>query len=313
MRKMKTLRYLLVLVFTCGIALSASAQYQRPGSTDGDFLKIGVSARAAALGDAYIGAVNGADATHYNPAGLSWMEPKTHVMFNHTAWFASINHEFFAAARRFDIGTFGASLTALYTDEMQVRTPLQPEGTGETFYSYNMRASVSYSRWLTDRVTFGGTVSFINLDLYQQFSENTFALDIAAAYRAGFRGFQFAMMIGNLGSDIRFVNESYPLPVHFTFGASMNAVQSDNHRLMVTGSAQKPNDGQPVGQVGAEYAFQELLFLRGGYRINYDSATFSAGAGLRFDLSRYGFRFDYAYSDFSMLGVAHRFGVGLEM
>ncbi len=310
---MRRLTLAFVLLATLASATCVRAQYQRPGSTDGDFLKLGVSARAAGLGDAYIAMAGGADATHYNPAALSWMRPRTHVLLNHTSWFADINHEFVAVAHRFDIGTFGLSLTGLYTDEMKVRTPLQPEGTGETFYSYNLRASASYSRWLTDRVTFGGTVSYINLDLYQDFSENAFAADIAAAYRGDFRDFRFAMMIGNLGSDVTFVNESYPLPVHFTFGMSLNAVESAYHVIKFTGSAQKPNDGQPVGQVGAEYAFQDLLFLRGGYRINYDAATYSFGAGLRFGVSDYGFRFDYAYSSFGSLGVANRFGLGLEL
>jgi hypothetical protein len=308
---MARLIYIIIFLVGPGIAWPASAQYQRPGSTDGDFLKIGVSARAAGMGDAFIAAARGPDAMFYNPAALSWIDERTHVMLNHTAWFADINHQFLAVSHRFGFGTFGASITALYTDEMAVRTPLQPGGTGETFYSHNTRASVGYSRWLTDRVTFGGTVSYINLSLYQDFSRNAFAVDIAASYSADFRDFRFAMMIGNLGSDVQFIDEAYPLPVHFTFGLSMNAVETAGHRVLVSGSAEKPNDGQPLGQVGAEYAFQDVLFLRGGYKFNYDVASFAAGAGLKADLSRYAFRFDYAYSDFASLGVAHRFGIGL--
>ena len=49
-------------------------QYNRPGSTDAQFLKIGVSPRATALGDAYIAVVNGAEGTYYNAAALPWVK-----------------------------------------------------------------------------------------------------------------------------------------------------------------------------------------------------------------------------------------------
>ena len=49
-------------------------QYNRPGSTDAQFLKIGVSARGTGMADAYIAVVNGADATYYNCAALPWIQ-----------------------------------------------------------------------------------------------------------------------------------------------------------------------------------------------------------------------------------------------
>jgi hypothetical protein len=78
----------------------------------------------------------------------------------------------------------------------------------------------------------------------------------------------------------------------------------------VSFSALKPNDGQPLGQVGAEWNYQNLLFLRGGYRLNHDVATYSFGTGVKLKISGDNFRFDYSYSDFSLLGQSHRFGIG---
>ena len=92
------------------------AQYNRPGSTDAQFLKIGVSARGTGMADAYLASVEGAEATYYNPAAMPWV-PNRDVVFTHTTWFAGINHEFAAATQNFDdIGSFGLSVTALYTD-----------------------------------------------------------------------------------------------------------------------------------------------------------------------------------------------------
>jgi hypothetical protein len=289
------------------------AQYKRPGSASAQFLKIGISPRGTAMGDAYIAVVGGAEATFYNPAALAWIEG-TSVAFTHTEWFASINHEFAAVAHTFGtLGTVGLSITALYTDEMKVRTPLQPDGTGETFYAGDYRVGLSLSRFLTDRVSIGGTVSYIREDLYSNFEASAVSADIALLYVTGFRGFRFGMKFGNFGSEMKFVNESYPLPTNFTFGLSMNAIEAQNHQFLISVSAIKPNDEEPLGQIGGEWNWQKTLYLRGGYQVNHDVASYSAGVGVQLNISNFGLNFDYSLSEFSLLGLAHRFGVALKL
>jgi len=288
---------------------TALTQYKRPGSSDAQFLKIGVSARAEGLGGSFITTVDDASAAYYNAAALAKIQ-NTDISLNHTMWFAGINHEFISIAKGFGrVGTFAASVTGLYTDEMKVRTPLQPDGTGETFYAGNLRAGVSYARYLTDRVTFGGTVSYINLALYDEFVEHAFSIDIATLYETSFRGFAFGMKIANFGSSVQFVNEQYPLPTTFEFGASLNAIEGDNQTLMVSVAANKPNEGQPLGMIGTEWNMNQILYVRGGYQLNHDTAEYSAGAGLRFS----NFRFNYSLSSFSELSLAHRFSLGMSL
>ncbi|MDP2363769.1 MAG: PorV/PorQ family protein, partial [Ignavibacteria bacterium] len=289
------------------------AQYQRPGSTDAQFLKIGISPRGTALGDAYIAVVEGAEATYYNSAALAWIK-NVDIVFNHNFWFAGINHDFAAAAMTFgDVGTFGLAVTALYTDEMKVRTPLQPDGTGETFYAGNYKFGLTYSRFFTDRVTIGTTINYINLSLFKDFTADAISVDIATMYVSDFRGFRFAMQISNFGSNVKFVNEAYPLPTNFTFGASINAIDGEDQKVLVTFSASKPNDAQPVTQVGAEWSYGDNFFARGGYKFNYDAATYSFGAGFKYDLKGIKTRVDYSYSKFTLLGASHRIGIGVAL
>lgn len=300
----------IIALFLPGLLL---AQYSRPGSADAQFLKIGVSPRGTGLGDAYISCVEGAEATYYNPAALAWIKG-TDVAFNHTEWFAEINHEFAAIAHTFGtLGTAALSVTALYTDEMKVTTPLQPDGTGETFYAGNYRLGLSLSRFLTDRVTIGGTVNYIHMSLYSDFTANAISGDIALMYVTDFRGFSFGMKFANFGSELKFVNESYPLPTNFTFGLSMNAIEAGSQQLLVSVSAIKPNDEEPLGQVGGEWNWQKTLFLRAGYQVNHDVATYSLGAGVRVNILQRGLNVDYSMSEFSLLGFAHRFGLGIRL
>jgi len=285
------------------------AQYERPGSSSAQFLKIAVSPRAAGMGDAFISISDGAAAAHYNPAGLGWIKG-TDIVFSHTEWFAGINHEFASVAHTFNrAGTFALSYTAFYTDEMKVRTPLQPDGTGETFYSGSYRYGISYSRFLTDRITFGSTVNLIYQSLYSDFSATAVALDIATLYVTRFHDFRFGMKISNFGSEIKFVNESYPLPTNFTFGVSVNAIDGEKNKLLVAINAIKPNDVMPFGQAGLEWNYLDLIFVRTGYRINHKVAKFSFGGGLNLNIKGNNMRFDYSYSDFSLLGGAHSVGL----
>ena len=286
------------------------AQYQRPGSTDAQFLKIDVSPRAAAMGGALISDTRGAEAAYYNPAALARI-PNMDAVFTHTSWFAGINHEFAAVAKTFGLlGTIGLSATALYTDEMEVRTPLQPDGTGETFYAGNYRFTLSYARYLTDHVTLGANFSYITMKLYHNFSADAVAVDIAVLYATHFRGFRFGMKIANFGSEVKYVNESYPLPTNFQFGLSIHALKTENYTVLASFGAIKPNDGQPLGLLGMEMNWREVIFLRAGYHLNHEVIRYSFGGGLHWKVSEYLLRFDYSYNDYSLLGGTHRFGIG---
>jgi hypothetical protein len=256
--------------------------------------------------------VSGAEATYYNSSALPWMKG-TDVVLNHNSWFAGISHDFFAAAHNFgDLGAVGISVTSLRTDLMEVRTPLQPEGTGETFYAANYKFALSYAHFLTDRVTLGASVGFIRMSLFHDLAANAFSVDIATTYVSSFRGFRFAMEIMNFGSNIQYVNEPYPLPTNFTFGAAINAIDDEDQKVILSMAAVKPNEGVPQGQVGVEWNYNNFLFLRSGYRIANPITTFSAGGGVHVAISDLTARVDYSYSGYKLLGAAHRIGVGLE-
>jgi hypothetical protein len=317
MRSRQTLHPFAIVVVALMVVIvamplrEARAQYERPGSSAAQFLKIGVNARAAAMADAFIAVTDGAEATIYNPAAIAWTNG-TAVSFNHTELYAAIKHDFFGVVRSFEgYGSFGISFTTLYTDEMKVRTPLQPDGTGETFRAMNYKAGLSYARALTNRVSFGGTVSYIDLSLYSGFTANAVSLDIATLYTTDYRDFRFGMMISNFGSNIQFVSEDYPLPTNFTFGMSGNAIEAGASRLLLSVAAVKPNDGKPLGQIGAEWSLRDVLYLRGGYRPNHDTATYSLGAGVQTRIDPFELGFNYAYNDQSLLGAVHRFGIDL--
>lgn len=304
-------KHLIILTSFVIISFGILLGYERPGSTSAQFLNIGVTPRARSMNDAFISISEGAEVTYYNPAGMAWFK-KTNFILSHTEWFANINHNFLGVTHNF--GRYGAAgflLTSFITDEMKVRTPLQPHGTGETFYSGNYRIGAAYALRMTDHVSFGTTLNYIYSSLYQDLNEDAYSVDISVLYRTNFRNFNFGMKIEHFGSEMKFVNEAYPLPTNFQFGASIDAVSTSQYDLLVAASARKPNDGDPIGSFGTEFSWNEMFFIRGGYSINHQVRSYSTGFGAQFKAGNKILKFDYAYCSYKSLGGVNSFSISL--
>ena len=52
-----------------------------------------------------------------------------------------------------------------------------------------------------------------------------------------------------------------------------------------------------------------MFFVRGGYKINVEEQNYSFGAGVNVPIDIANFTLDYAFSNFSRLGSAHRFSI----
>ena len=165
------------------------AQYERPGSAGGQFLKIGVNPRASAMAEAYISVTDGAEAVYYNPAAMVYI-PNMAFSVSHFKWFANIKYNFISGVINLkELGSFGFIFSGVMTDDMAVRTPLQPDGTGETFYSGYYRFGLAYGRQLTDNVSFGGTLNYIHGNLYQDLGASAVSADISTVVAtAGMNG-----------------------------------------------------------------------------------------------------------------------------
>ncbi len=72
------------------LALVGTIYANGPGTTGANFLKIGVGARAAAMGDAFTVIVDDSTSLYWNPAGLAKIEERQ-LSATYNMWFAGIN------------------------------------------------------------------------------------------------------------------------------------------------------------------------------------------------------------------------------
>jgi len=306
MRGLK-LTILVVLLLVPGVMYGQA----KVGTAGAQFLELGVSARAVAMGEAFVALANDASAVYYNPAGLTQLYDRE-VVFTHVDYPAEITYEFAGLAYPlYDFGgTLGFGLYMLDAGNIKETTYEYPEGTGRTFGAREYAAGLSYGRNLTDRFSIGVTLKFID-ELYEAERASGWAADVGTSYDTGFRNFRISMVITNFGPDMKFLSESHPLPINFKFGGAINVLDGKQHQATLALEGWHPSDNLEKYNAGLEYSYRNRYFVRVGEKFNYDLAGFSVGGGIHLDVSSFKVRFDYAYRDLGLLNQAHRFSVGL--
>jgi len=215
-------------------------------------------------------------------------------------WWADIRHMYAGVGVNLDwLGTIGVGVIMLSTDDMPVRTPAFPEGTGEYFTSSEYAFSFSYARNLSELFALGLSVRYISSNLYNgDISASAIAFDFGTLYDITVLRTRLGITITNLGQDVKYLYEQYSIPTTLRFGARTTVYEEEGHRVYVGFQIGRPNDANEQYNVGVEYGILETVYLRGGYKFNYDTENWCGGLGV--SLARLGIDGDinYAYSNY---------------
>lgn len=337
------MKKIFIILFISGLFHNSySGGFSKVGTAVAQFLKIGVGARAAGMGESYAAIANDVSALYWNPAGISNLNSIS-VGISHSQWLADIYHNYAGMTIPLsESDVIGISAISLSTNEQEVTTVEQPNGTGVFYNVSDIAVGLSYSRVLTDRFSVGITAKYIQQTAYNV-SANTVALDIGTYLRTGFHNLVIAMCVSNFGGnmqlegrdliiladinrdisgeynpDARLKTEAYPLPLNFRIGVAMDIVggrdpiiPADDHRFIMAIDGNHPNDNNERVNIGGEYSWSDTFFARLGYKINYDLEKWTFGAGVKIDIGSQKVGFDYAFVDYNALGKVSRFSVEL--
>lgn len=328
--------FLVLFIFESNAQVGSSLN--KTGTTAAQFLKIGVGPRAIGMGGAFTASANDINAMYWNPAGLSRMNAKE-AYFNHVDWILDVKMDYAGFAMDVsDLGTLGAFISVLTMDDMPVRTLQQPEGTGELFSAGSIVIGVSYARNLTDEFSIGFSAKYIGEHIWNE-SAKTFAIDLGTQYIIPFLNeFRLGASISNFGPKMKMAGrdiiqvttvgagdgnrintdlqlDEFELPLLFRIGIAVDAIKSTDNRLTLAADAIHPNDNSEYVNAGFEYTWNEIFFLRGGYKSLFEQdgeqgLTFGAGINYRvFDTFK--IKFDYAYQDFGRLKNVQYISLGV--
>jgi len=310
------------------------------GTSAATFLEIGVGARAMSMGGAYVALANDASALYWNPAGTAFVSGMQ-VELSHSKWLAGTQYNFVGLVAPVPAirSSFGISFISLDYGDSPVRTVERPEGTGERYGARDMAVGLTYAMAITDRFAFGLTGKYISQRIWSE-TGSALALDAGVFYNTMLKGLRIGAAVSNFGSEITLAGRhlttivdpdltvqnfdrvpvnykvgTYPLPLLFRVGISYERQLGAFGDVTVAADVNHPSNSTESINLGAEYGFANMFYLRAGYENLYErdqinGLTFGGGVEY-FRRGMMGIRVDYSWSDWGILENAQRFSLGL--
>ena len=296
----------LTIIFLLAWVSVTFAGNENEDKTGMAFLKVGVDARAAGMGEAYTAATNDAYATFWNPAGLL-SATQSNVVLMHNRWLFDVNSEFGAVQFRKQKSSFAFHVYSFNVGAIEVRNIPSTDPLEETSAHY-ASLGFSYARQLGNTLDVGVTVKYLYEKIFIH-SAGGYGLDLGVNYRGLGQNLLLAAALQNLGSMGELDREATALPALLRAGGRYQFANPVGPlELLVAGDAVLPFEENLRVHLGLEAGLWQQLMLRAGYMNGYESRNVSFGIGVR----KSAFHFDYSYTPFSDdLGSGQRFSLYL--
>ncbi|MFQ5866357.1 MAG: hypothetical protein ACE5IW_14135 [bacterium] len=297
-----------ILVFTFGCTAPLFAQ----GGVAGAFLRLGIGARAKAMGDAYTALARGIEASYYNPAGLPFLESKELMtsfrflsldrQFTYVGFGVPIHPKVDKSGSRAVDGGFALSWIRAGVGDIDGR---DSDGRHFADLSNSENAFVfSFALNPTGVLSLGLSVKV----LWNRFPDIGINGETVSATGVGF---DFGALFTpsewvTFGIAIKDINSKYTWNTDKIFGEDGSQSINKFPVIVRTGVAFKvpqiPNvtwafeyeDSKELDSrihLGAEGIYQEVIVLRGGF----DDGAITAGGGYQFNLFGKTSQLNYAF------------------
>ena len=305
-----------------------------------NFLKLETGIRAVGMAGAQVAAGVGVESVPYNPASIAKIKRSDAYISKTSLYNVGISHHVLGFGRKMTPSDFvSGHLFYLDSGLMEETTTIESDGTGGEFRVYDFALSLTYARRMTDRLNLGLTVKMIR-ETYTNFSmgAQATALDIGSVFDTGLWGMILGMSVTNFGSEVKYTGESlefdkdpitdepiqsvtkaWPLPLTFRMGIKTDLIGKDSyyikdpiHELTLAIDAVDPVDNLLMGNIGVEYSWNKLAYIRSGIHLNHDTAKLAMGAGLKWNITPLVLNLDYAFVDYGDLNFTHQFGVNFK-
>ena len=279
--------------------------FRRTASTGFGFLLVGQSARATAMGEAYIPIANDINAIFWNPAGLVAIE-RGAFSATYTRWL--VNSKLYSGAVSYNIpfGTLGVSVISFAPEQFEETTIFEPQGTGEMVNGNGTALGLVFAKRLTNKLSFGLEVRYLQQNLHrEQITHIDFG--VSSMFATGFASSRIGMSLKNFGADKAVVTDDpFRMPMVFNFGAAMEVIGNLGDPVSLTLSlvnAYNLEVEKEQFRIGTELWLQNMLALRAGYKFdkglfgfNRDIYSWSIGAGVKQSIAGRSLAVDFSYA-----------------
>lgn len=325
------IRSVVCMMLLASVVLTAdAANKSRIGTAGAPELLIPVGARGIAIGGSSMVFANGVESIYWNPAGLGKMATNVEAMVSSMQYIDDINVVYGAlGVKAGEFGSLGFTIKSIGFGNIAVTTSDAPDGTGEQYSPNYITLGVTYAKVLTDRIAVGVSASLISERILSM-SASGVAFNFGIQYQnLGLQGLNLGVAVKNIGPGMKFSGSNLSTPAAATAGnrgtqfysieASSSELPSnleigvgytrkldEKNVIQVGGMFRNNNYQDDEYNLGAEYGFNNLFFVRGGYtfapQADKDPTNtrsyiydFTIGAGIHYLVGDLDLSFDYAF------------------
>ena len=298
------------------------------GGQAGAYLKLGMDARAKALGSAYTAVVKDAAAGYWNPAGLG-LALRQQVMAAYTAFpeggdysqiayvlpvseFTFPEDQRSAGTGQFSLGSLGITIlryAAAYNIEARQVDSINPD-----YYFSDIEGcyGFAYGISLNPEWSVGLGVKGLYHEL-DQVDATGFGMDAGVVWQ-GFPGLSVGFAVRDAYSKLQWSTGCQEVfPATLKAGAAYQREFGKAQVVLVSVEATHNLTSALLRlHAGLEYAFEKILFIRMGY----DDGVLAAGGGVRIPWlgwEQAAWRIDYCAQEDRIVGWDHWFSLKLEL
>lgn len=294
------------LLLTTSTAFGAFGNSDK-GTTAANFLKLGVGARASAMGEAFSAVADDASAMYWNTAALSRVENGSLTLM-HAPYIDSSYFDYAAYAH--NLGNYGAlGLGFQYFSSGKIdETDTSGITTGD-FTPSDMALSIGYAYPLLGGSA-GLSLKYINSKIID--SASAIAVDFGVLSPAYLDNkVRFAATVVNLGTQLKYDQVEEDIPLAIRVGSAYQVTKS----MILALDGVFPNDNDPYLGVGTEYNVPVSETMGFALRAGYNSRTTSEVDGVTGVTAGVGFSYqkmtlDYGFVPLGDVGLTHRVSLG---
>ncbi|MBI5554436.1 MAG: PorV/PorQ family protein [Elusimicrobia bacterium] len=257
-----SLRFLLVIIIFMSLAHTSLAG---SGITGAEFLRINPEARIVGMGETYAAIDSTANAAFTNPAALANNEQRN-ISATHIVWFGGVQDEtlYYQQPLSANWG-MGAGLTYLHMDAMAARDDAGVL-TGTSYRATDTALSLGIGKKLAQTFMVGSNFKVIQSKLADKKAQS-YAVDAGILWKDIMGKLAAGAVVQNIGTKIKFDQESDPLPLALRTGIIYSPLEERN-LLLACDAESYLKDGKINIHAGLEYWLTSFFALRAGYKTN---------------------------------------------
>jgi len=295
----------ILILSTFLVVVLASGLWAKGAGTSGAIiLEQPVGARASGMAEAYTAVGGEIGVLHYNPAGLISL-PGREAAFSYQRGLADDSFMSLLYGQPTSVGVVGGAFSYYTAGDIELIDLDGNEWTVKAEQDFVIMASFARKVW--ENWPMGINLKLVSSKLVEAETGTAFAVDLGGLYYTPIEGLAGGLAIRNLGTKLKFLDESDSLPLTISVGAAYQKPFGSQKILLSVDFPFLVYEQKVTPSVGFEFDWREMVQGRIGYKFNIDDTGLALGMGFTYQ----NYFINYAFGLADRLENAHRVSLGV--